>query len=93
MFGSVIVPALLYEVSIVKSVVCGRASLLLSSQFTTNCSQSVDKLDLALECCDYAIETDQSKGGDPHHSVHSMAHRCRGRILAGWYCDRSAVQS
>ena len=57
---------------------CGFCSLLWPALLYERLGQT----ELALECCALVVETDQSKGGDPHPEMHSMAHRCRGRILA-----------
>ena len=57
---------------------CGFCSLLWPALLYERLGQA----ELALECCALVVETDQSKGGDPHPEMHSMAHRCRGRILA-----------
>lgn len=59
-------------------MLCGYCSLLWPALLW----ERLGKAELALECCALVIETDQSKGGDPHLEMHSMAHRCRGRILA-----------
>ncbi len=59
-------------------MICGYCSLLWPALLF----ERLGKVELALECCALVIETDQSKGGDPHLEMHSMAYRCRGRVLA-----------
>lgn len=59
-------------------LLCGYCSLLWPALLW----ERLGKVELALECCALVLETDLSKGGDPHPQMHSMAHRCRGRLLA-----------
>jgi hypothetical protein len=56
--------------------------LLSSCVYPALLNEKLGRDDAALACCELATVIDQSQGGDPFRSVHSTAHRCRGRILA-----------